>query len=500
MRMSVVHSNHVPFAEEAAGLVLPVFSDALELPKAVLHPDDAGLIESLIADRVIAGKQEECRSVPTPLRAYKSILIVGLGPRDAYSDEVLRRAAGAVCGPLRDHRLTAVVLDASGQPALSVDAFLEGLILGQYRFDRYKARKQDEHPPSLVERFTAVVGDTVATSEVEERCIRADVTCRCTNWARRLANAAPNDLTPALLADEAREMSEEVGCSFECLDEDRLADLGMRALLGVTRGSAEPAKLIILTRRHADDAETVALVGKGITFDAGGVSIKPSESMHEMKYDMCGAAAALGAMMALCLLNPPVNLVCLVPAAENVVDASSQKPGDVVRAYNGKTIEIHNTDAEGRLILADTLAYAIDRFKPDRVVDVATLTGACIVSLGHHAAGLMANDDALAGALTRAGEKTGERVWRLPLWDDYAKLIEGTHADLCNIGPAKEAGAIIGGCFLKEFVGDTPWAHLDIAGTAWSVKNVPYLNPKDATGYGVRLLTEWIRGRSHDGS
>jgi leucyl aminopeptidase len=191
--------------------------------------------------------------------------------------------------------------------------------------------------------------------------------------------------------------------------------------------------------------------------------------------------------------RPPLNVVCVVPAAENAVGGKAQKPGDIVRAYNKKTIEVHNTDAEGRLILADALAYTVDQYHPDAIVDIATLTGACVVALGHYAAGVTASSDLLFNALQHASDATDERIWRLPLWDDYAKLIEGTHADLCNIGPPREAGTIIGGCFLKEFVGDTPWAHVDIAGTAWGVKNVSYLDSNGATGYGVRLLSEWIR-------
>ncbi|HQH52114.1 MAG TPA: leucyl aminopeptidase, partial [Candidatus Hydrogenedentes bacterium] len=253
----------------------------------------------------------------------------------------------------------------------------------------------------------------------------------------------------------------------------------------------EPPTLSVLHYKHDAATKTVAFVGKGVTFDTGGISLKPVQGMHEMKFDMCGAAAVFGAFRAIAALKPALNVVCVVPACENTPGGHAQKPGDVVRAYNGKTIEVNNTDAEGRLILADALAYTIREHQPDHVVNLATLTGACVVALGHYAAGLMSDDDALAESLEAAGAVTGERVWRLPLWDDYDKLLEGAHADICNIGPPKEAGTIVGGCFLKHFVGDTPWAHLDIAGTAWGGKNIPYLDPKHATGYGVRLLTEW---------
>lgn len=271
-----------------------------------------------------------------------------------------------------------------------------------------------------------------------------------------------------------------------------MAKLGMNAILGVARGSEQRANLMVLRYESPGAKRTLAVVGKGVTFDTGGISIKPSESMHEMKYDMSGAAAVLGAMRAIAALKPAINIIALAPAVENMPGANAQRPGDIVKAYNGKTIEVLNTDAEGRLVLADALAYAVDKFKPDCIVDLATLTGACVTALGHYAAGVTATDDALYEALCRASDVSGERIWRLPLWEDYDKLIEGTHADLANIGPRGEAGSIIGGCFLKHFVGDTPWAHLDIAGAAWGGKNISYLRDKDASGFGVRLLTQWI--------
>src|SRR5690606_6127284 len=258
------------------------------------------------------------------------------------------------------------------------------------------------------------------------------------------------------------------------------------------------ASLIILRYTHPEARRTFALVGKGITFDTGGISIKPAGRMHEMKYDMGGAAAVLGAMKSVCELKLPVNVVCAVPTCENMISGNAQRPGDIVTAYNGKTIEVDNTDAEGRLILADTLAYILDKHKPDAVVDAATLTGGCVVALGHYAAGLMTTSEALNAAIQRASDETGERVWRLPLWEDYEKLFKGVHADLNNIGPPREASAIVGGCFLRQFVGDTPWAHLDIAGTASGVKHIPYYKKTDATGFGVRLLAHWLRNEAQN--
>jgi leucyl aminopeptidase len=240
------------------------------------------------------------------------------------------------------------------------------------------------------------------------------------------------------------------------------------------------------------------MVGKGVTFDTGGISLKPGEAMHEMKYDMCGAAAVLCAFMGLVEVKPPINILCVVPAVENKPDAEAMVPGDIIKAYNGKTIEVHNTDAEGRLILADALAYTVDKYKPDMIIDLATLTGACVFALGHYAAGMFSNSDELVAALSLAGETTGEIVWRLPLNADYEKLIEGTHADICNIGPRGEAGAVTAAAFLKQFVGETNWAHLDIAGTAWGGKHISYWDAKHATGFGVRLLTEFVMQQVDD--
>ena len=278
-----------------------------------------------------------------------------------------------------------------------------------------------------------------------------------------------------------------------------MAELGMNALLGVARGGSEAPKLIFLEYRHPEAVRTVALVGKGVTFDSGGISLKPPSKMHEMKFDMCGAAAVLCTMMAVSHLKPVINVIGVIPAVTNMPDGRAQTPGDIVRAYNGKTIEVQNTDAEGRLILADALAYTVDTCKPDVIVDIATLTGAAVVALGHVAAAVLGTDDAVVNGLVASGEATGEVLWRLPLWRDYEKQMEGTFADLSNVGPDREAGTITGAAFLKAFVGNTPWAHLDIAGTAYGVKNKPYLESKYATGFGVRLFTHWLLGQAGNG-
>ena len=268
--------------------------------------------------------------------------------------------------------------------------------------------------------------------------------------------------------------------------------LGMGMLLGVSQGSNSPARLILSEYRTPGAKQTLAIVGKGVTFDSGGISLKPGKSMDEMKFDMCGAAAVLGAMYAVARLKPKINVIGVIPATENLPGGKAQRPGDIVTAFNGKKVEILNTDAEGRLILGDALSYSVKQYKPDAIVDLATLTGACVVALGHHATGALTNHASLMEQVRTAGEQSGDRVWELPNFPEYGELLKGKYGDLQNIGgPA--AGTITGGKFLENFVGDTPWVHLDIAGTAWNVKYVDYQPANGATGVGVRLLIDLIQ-------
>ncbi|MCC6486738.1 MAG: leucyl aminopeptidase [Candidatus Hydrogenedentes bacterium] len=489
MDFDLILSGDLPASAVRTALVVPV-SDVAGPVSSVLTDDEAAAIVRLQESGVFKGKAEEVYALPSSTDAYALVLLAGVGKPGTCTPENLRRAGGRAVESLRRDRIERVILEcASDWPAA---AFVEGVCLGQYRFDKFKATSPDAFS-GCVASVGVLCTDQAQGAALKADCRYAASVCENANWARDLANRPSNDLTPAQLAYEAKSIADHYGCAYDFLDEGKMSELGMNALLGVSRGSSQPSKLILLSYHCGPELPTLALVGKGITFDTGGVSIKPSEGMHEMKFDMCGASAVLGAMRTVVQTKPRVNVVCVVPAVENVIGSRAQRPGDVVRAYNGKTIEVNNTDAEGRLILADALAYTVDTYRPDVIVDLATLTGACVVALGHHAAGVMANNDKVFSTLQGAADATGERIWRFPLWDDYGKLIEGTHADLSNIGPPKEAGAIMGGCFLKEFVKDTPWAHIDIAGTAWGVKNVPYWDTKHATGYGVRLLSEWIR-------
>ncbi|MGH7685109.1 MAG: leucyl aminopeptidase, partial [Vulcanimicrobiaceae bacterium] len=311
------------------------------------------------------------------------------------------------------------------------------------------------------------------------------------NYARRLALTPANDMTPSILAERAEEVAKKCDLEFDALDEDRMKQLGMGALLGVSQGSSQPARLIVL--KYDGDPhskERLALVGKGITFDSGGISLKPPESMHEMKYDMSGGAAVIGAMRAIGKLKPKINVVGLVPASENLPGPDATKPGDIHRAMNGKTIEVINTDAEGRLILADALAYATSEFGATRLIDCATLTGAMVISLGHAAVGSMSNDDAFVNAFLRVANATGERYWQLPIYDDYLTAMKSDIADLKNTG-GRPAGSLTAAAFLREFVDGKPWIHLDIAGTAYGDKEQPY-TAKGPTGVPVRALVAYV--------
>ncbi len=489
MKIEAIHAEAYRGGKGDTCLVTPFFEGddpaGLRAGKAA-----AAALCALSARGVFTGKTGQCQCLPTPRDRAQAVLAVGVGSRAKLSAEGARRAAGTAAGPLSRHRVRHVFLDVTRMPDRFAEAFVEGLVLAQYRFEVY--RKGDPEGGAAVEAVTLIVPDGVNPDRAARDTHRAALIAMGVNGARQLADTASNDLTPSALAEFARGVARESGMSCTVLGPREMAELGMNALLGVAKGAAEEPRLVVMEYRHARAKKTILLAGKGVCFDAGGISIKPAQGMHEMKYDMCGAAAVLCAMMTLAHLGPRVNLVAVVPAVENKTGARAQTPGDIVRAYNGKTVEVRNTDAEGRLILADALAYAVEKHAPDVVVDLATLTGACVVALGHYAAGVLGNDDGLVASLVGAGEETGDRLWPLPLWDEYCDLIKGDHADLCNISPGRDAGTITGAAFIKEFVGGTPWAHIDIAGVAYGVKHIPHLNPKHATGFGVRLLTRWV--------
>ena len=416
------------------------------------------------------------------LRATR-VLVAGAGKRERFDAAEMRKVAGAVVRFLKGKAVRDVVLVPEPAGAAEVAAAVEGAIAGGYEPDRYKSEKENES--KAVDRFGVAVGDDPALGGVLER---ARVIAESQNMARDLANEPANRMTPTLLAERARAVAAEGGLEFEVLDRNVMQQLGMGSLLGVAAGSAEPPVLIILRYRPAGPVEGSAhlgLVGKGVTFDSGGISIKPSDGMEKMKYDMSGGATMIAAMRALARLRPPVPVTALIPAVENMPGGRAQRPGDIVTSLSGKTIEVINTDAEGRLILADALTYA-RRLGCTHLVDAATLTGAIVVALGHLNVGVFANDEALRARVMDAARAEGERMWHMPLEDDYKDYLKSAFADLPNVG-GRWGGAITAAMFLKEFADPTPWVHLDIAGTAWLDDAKPFL-AKGPTGVGVRTL------------
>jgi len=427
----------------------------------------------------------------------KRVLLVGLGKTADFDLDVARQAAGSAARKLQSLGVASAttVLHGAGAGGLEVDtvaqALAEGSILACYRFDEYRTGTASDR--ATLKKLTVVESDARRLNGLR-RGIRAGVQiAEGVCLARDLCNHPGNRATPSYLATRARSMARRTGLRCRVLDEPAMRKLGMGAILGVSAGSAEPARFIILEHGKVTGKsrrKPLVFVGKGVTFDSGGISIKSSGGMGDMKFDMSGAAAVLGAMQAIAELGISQPVVGIVPATENMLDGKSVKPGDVLRTMAGKTIEIDNTDAEGRLILSDALAYA-QRYEPAGIVDLATLTGACVVALGEHASGLMSTSDELTAKVEAAAENTAEKVWRLPLWPEYREQIKSTVADMKNTG-GRNGGAITAAALLAEFVGETPWVHLDIAGTAWSSKDRPY-TPRGGVGVGVRLLVALAR-------
>lgn len=430
------------------------------------------------------------------------VLVVGLGKREDFTLDRVREVSAAAAAKVRDMglRTFATIVHGAGIAGLhlseATEAVVEGTILGLYRYTEHKT----EVDKKKIEDVTIVTRDKTKVAAVREAVRDASVVASSVNFARDLIGAPSNDKTPRLFVERLKLAAREAGAKLTVFDEKQLEKMGFGALLGVAKGSVEPPRFVVLEHRGAARGKPIVLVGKGITFDSGGIALKPldpsgSAPMWLMRYDMAGAAAAVSAVLAAARLRLPLTVVALAPLTENMPSGSAQKPGDVVRSYGGRTIEVLNPDAEGRLVLADALGYA-QGLKPQAVIDLATLTGSVTVALGHMAAGLFSNDDRLARRLERAGEATSERVWRMPLWAEYDEQIRSDFADVRNTG-GRPAGSITAAKFLEHFAGDVSWAHLDIAGTSWidtgpdSPKRA-YL-PKGASGYGVRLLVRLLR-------
>jgi leucyl aminopeptidase len=467
-----------PLTEVDADLVAVLIFEGDELPEPLAGAPGSGDVKG--------GYKKTALVHP---EAPKRALVVGLGDRHEFEPEKARVAGALAARSASSVEATSLALAGpEHDDAKSVAAaMVEGAILASYRFDRFKSKKDgDEGEKKTLEQVTLISDGDLAES-VEAARIGAEAA----NFARELQDLPSNVVTPSYLAGRANAIADEhAAVSCEVLGRKEIAEKKMGGLVAVSQGTEEEPRLIVLRYEAGDEGETLGLVGKGVTFDTGGISIKPAASMHEMKMDMSGAAAVLEAVSAIAKLELPINLLAVIPATENMPSGSAVKPGDIITQLNGKTVEVNNTDAEGRLILADALAYAVD-LGADRIVDLATLTGAVLIALGSTYAALISNDDAWAAEVEGAAGRTGELAWRLPLHLEYKELTKGTVADLTNASAKRKAGTIYAGSFLEEFVDGKPWVHLDIAGTAWDMGR-EYVG-KGPTGFGVRLLIDLAR-------
>jgi leucyl aminopeptidase len=486
-----------PVKAETSCLVVPVFKDGDLLPTAA-KLDDATerLIGQLIERGDFEAKLGNVQLIPfAPGIGAERLLLVGLGERGKHREGAFRKALDAAFTALAQLPVDDAAVAFTDVPLPERGCHWKARMVAEaahraiYRFDEFKSEKP---PRSRLEQVTLLVSESGDSAAAREGARIGDAVGEGVAYTRTLGNLPPNVCTPRYLAEQAEALgaASDGALSVDILDEEALERLGANSLLAVGRGSAEPSRLIVMTYQGAespDDAPHV-LVGKGITFDSGGISLKPGEAMDEMKFDMCGAASVFGTVKSILAIKPKLNLVFVVASAENMPDGRAVKPGDILKTLKGLTVEVLNTDAEGRLVLCDALTY-VERFKPASVVDIATLTGAAIVALGHHATGLLANDDDLALDLLDAGTTAWDRAWHLPLWDEYQEQLDSNFADLANIG-GKPAGTITAACFLSRFADQFPWAHLDIAGTAWHSGK-----QKGATGRPVGLLTQYLLDR-----
>ncbi|HOE78891.1 MAG TPA: leucyl aminopeptidase [Smithellaceae bacterium] len=493
MKISVIRG--VPDKINTEAVIVSLCEDERKVTGAVAAVDreTGGLLTQLIKNRDFEGKEGQLTSLYTGRGVpFRLVLLTGLGRKKELTPEKVRRAFAGAARQLRDLKVKRAILMPhwnllNGRKSILAASIVEGVRLGLYKYLRYKTQEKDAKAMSGLELVCNQADYHLIASEVKKANIISDAVC----FVRDLVWAPGNEMTPSILAAEARKIAAGKKLTCSVMGKDRLKSLGMNAFLAVAAGSHQTPRFIVLEYGGAKrGTPPVVLVGKGLTFDAGGISLKPSEKMDEMKMDMAGGAAVMAVAQAAAQLNLRLNLVCLIPATENMPGGGALKPGDIIKSYSGATIEIINTDAEGRLILADGLAYAA-KFKPAAIIDIATLTGACIVALGEEVIGMFGTDEGLKEKIKKASEKTGELLWEMPLWDMYSEMIKSDIADVKNTG-GRLAGAITAASFLKRFAGNYPWVHLDIAGPAWASKDKPYI-PKGATGAGVRLLIEYLQ-------
>ncbi len=495
MKVTVIKGYIAEFKSEA--IVIPHFEDVKELKGKVklLDKKSGGLIREIISGGDFEGKHLQVSvsytrgSIPA-----KRIIMIGVGKKADFTLEKLMTAYATAARQVRSLKLkefsTSLDFVSINQPLGQIaQAIVEGVSLGLYQFTPFKTVERDKIRE--IKEFTIIEEKDVSCITIRSSAKAAEIISNAVYFTRDMVSTPGNSMTPTGMAEEARQVAKRKNVTLKVFDEAWMKKNGMNALLGVAQGSDEPARFIVLEYKGGKQGDPViALVGKAITFDSGGISLKPAEKMGEMKSDMAGGAAVMGAIMAAADLRLKVNILVLIPATENLPGGRAYKPGDVLKSLSGQTIEIISTDAEGRLTLADALTYA-GRFKPAAIVDVATLTGACVIALGDNVIGMMGTDDTLKQKIRNAAATTCERVWELPLWEDYYELIKSDIADYKNTG-GRAGGAITAAAFLSKFIGKYPWVHLDIAGPAWLEKDQPYI-PKGASGVGVRLLVQFLK-------
>jgi len=465
---------------------------------------DGAISEELTKGKQFTGKLGDTLVLPTYGKLpARYVVVVGLGKSADTNSRSLRRAGAAAvraCQKLKV-KSVATILHGAGiggvAPEIAARLLAEGSLLGDYKFTlRKSAQKEDDSPKNPITAITVYETDKTKKAALQKGMATGTTIAQAVCQARDWVFDSANNVTPSFLAGEAQKIAKGGTVTCKILDKAELEKLGMGSFLSVAKGSVEPPKLIHLTYKPTGKAKKkVALIGKGITFDSGGLSLKPATAMELMKMDMSGAAAVINTMKAIAEIgNLDVEVHAIAPCCENMPNGNANKPGDIVTAMNGKTIEINNTDAEGRLILCDALVYAQEKIKPDEIIDLATLTGACIVALGKEASGIMGTSDKLSEGVRKAGDIAGERYWPLPLYDEFKEMLKSDVADIINAGSKGQAGSSAGGIFLKDFVKDgQAWVHLDIAGPAWTDRDVPEV-PKGATGVGVRTLLYYLYG------
>lgn len=498
--MEFIVKSGTPEKQRSGCLVAGVFES--RKPSLVAHQIDevsGGIISAILRRGDLDGKPGQTLLLHniTNLPSER-VLLVGCGKEKEFNEARYRETTAKAISALKDTGTTEVTsylteLDIKGRDiAWKVRQAVEVTEATLYRFDQLKSKPNNQR--RALRRVVLAVPKRSDLGSGERAIQEGQAIADGVNLARDLGNLPGNICTPTYLAEQAIEIGKQYGLKTTVLGKEDMQKLGMGALLSVARGSRQPPKLIVLEYYGDKEAESpVVLVGKGLTFDAGGISIKPAANMDEMKYDMCGGASVLGAVKAAAELKLPINVVGIIPSSENLPDGDANKPGDIVTSLSGQTIEILNTDAEGRLILCDSLTYA-ERYKPAVVIDIATLTGACVIALGNHASGLLTNNDQLGREILNAGKYAHDRAWQLPLWDEYQKQLESNFADMANIG-GREAGTITAACFLARYAKNFKWAHLDIAGTAWKTGK-----EKGATGRPVPLLVQFLINRARKDS